>query len=96
MAGPQRRIQVEYLEPEPIPQDFESRMLVRRAAIAVGLLVVLGLVAALAPGLGDVRDLVTDASPGWLAVAIGLEVLSSLSYVVMFRPVFCRRMSWRR
>jgi uncharacterized protein (TIRG00374 family) len=70
-------------------------MLVRRAAIAVGLLVVLGLVAALAPGLGDVRDLVGDATPGWLAVAIGLEVLSSLSYVVMFRPVFCRRMSWR-
>ena len=70
-------------------------MLVRRAAIAVGLLVLLGLVAALAPGLGDVRDLVGDATPGWLAVAIGLEVLSSLSYVVMFRPVFCRRMSWR-
>jgi uncharacterized protein (TIRG00374 family) len=95
VAGPERRIQVEYLEPEPIPEDFESRMLVRRAAIAVGLLVVLGLVAALAPGLGDVRDLVGDATPGWLAVAIGLEVLSSLSYVVMFRPVFCRRMSWR-
>ena len=95
MTGSERSVQVEYLTPEPIPRDFESRMLVRRAAIAVGLLVVLGLVAVLAPGLGEVRSLIGRASPGWLAVAIGLEVLSSLSYVVMFRPVFCRRMSWR-
>jgi glycosyltransferase 2 family protein len=95
MAERERAIQVEYLTPEPIPREFEARVLVRRAALAVGLLVLLGLVAALAPGLGQVRTLVGDASPGWLALAVGLEVLSSLSYVVMFRPSFCRRMSWR-
>jgi uncharacterized protein (TIRG00374 family) len=91
----ERALQVEYLTPEPIPRDFESRVLLQRAAIAVGLLVLLALVAALAPGLGQVRTLVGKASPGWLAVAIGLEVLSSLSYVAMFKPVFCRRMTWR-
>jgi uncharacterized membrane protein YbhN (UPF0104 family) len=30
-----------------------------------------------------------------VVLAIGLEVASSLSYVAMFRPVFCRRMTWR-
>src|SRR5690349_19113125 len=78
-----------------MPREFDSRVLLRRAAIAVGLLVVLGLVAVLAPGLGQVRTLLGDASGGWLALAVALEVLSSLSYVLMFRPVFCKRMSWR-
>lgn len=95
MAEREHAVQVEYLTPEPMPRDFESRMLARRAAIAVGLLAVFGLVAALAPGLGQVRALVGKATPGWLGLAIALEVLSSLSYVVMFRPVFCRRMTWR-
>jgi uncharacterized protein (TIRG00374 family) len=70
-------------------------VLLKRALIAVGLLVVLGLIAWLAPGLGQVRSLITDADPAWLVLAITLEVLSSLAYVFMFRPVFCRRMSWR-
>jgi uncharacterized protein (TIRG00374 family) len=88
-------LQVEYLDSEPMPREFDSRLLVRRAAIAVGLLVFLVLLAVLAPGLGQVRSLVSDASPGWLGIAIALEVLSALSYVAMFKPVFCRRMSWR-
>ena len=95
MTEGERAVQVEYLTPEPMPREFDSRMLVRRGAIAVGLLVFLVLAAALAPGLGQVRTLIGDASPWWLGVAVGLEVLSSLSYVAMFRPVFCRRMSWR-
>jgi uncharacterized protein (TIRG00374 family) len=88
-------IQVEYLTPEAMPREFDSRVLLRRGAIAVALLLVLGLVAALAPGLGQVRSLIGDADAWWLGMAIGLEVLSCLSYVWMFRPVFCRRMSWR-
>jgi uncharacterized protein (TIRG00374 family) len=95
VTGPKRPVQVEYVTPEPMPGDFESRTLVRRALIAVALLAFLGLAAALAPGLGHVRDLVGRASAGWLALAVGLEVLSSLSYVAMFKPVFCRRMTWR-
>ena len=41
------------------------------------------------------RERLADAHPGWLALAIALEVLSCLSYVLMFKPVFCRHMSWR-
>jgi uncharacterized protein (TIRG00374 family) len=88
-------IQVEYLEPEAMPRDFDSRVLLKRGLVAVALLLVLVLIAFLAPGLGQVRSLISRASVGWLLVAVALEVLSCLSYVLMFRPVFCKRMSWR-
>jgi uncharacterized protein (TIRG00374 family) len=61
----------------------------------LGLLAALVLVAVLAPGLGDVRRALSGAAPGWLALAVAFEALSCASYVLMFRPVFCRRMSWR-
>jgi uncharacterized membrane protein YbhN (UPF0104 family) len=42
-----------------------------------------------------VRDRLDGARPGWLALAVVLELLSCLSYVLMFRPVFCPRMTFR-
>jgi len=42
-----------------------------------------------------VRSRLHRASPGWLLAGVGLEILSCLSYVVVFRAVFCRRMGWR-
>lgn len=80
---------------DALPGGLDLRKLVRRAvsiAVAIGVLVA---VALLAPGLGEVRDRLKDASPGWIVVAIVFEVLSSLSYVLMFRPAFCSLMSWR-
>ena len=76
------------------PTAFEARRLLAGAAKVAGLLSVLGLVALFAPGLGDVRGLLADASLGWVAVAVGLQVLSCLSYVLMFRPVFCPGRPW--
>jgi uncharacterized membrane protein YbhN (UPF0104 family) len=58
-------------------------------------LAVVGLVVLLAPGLGQVRHRLSGASPGWLALAVAFEALSGISYVLMFRPVFCRDMRWR-
>jgi uncharacterized protein (TIRG00374 family) len=78
-----------------LPDEVDPRRLVRRAVQVIVLLAVLVLVAVLAPGLSQVRDRLADASPGWLALAVVLEVLSSLSYVLMFRPVFCSIMPWR-
>src|SRR4051812_49909765 len=49
----------------------------------------------LAPGLADVRDKLDDASAGWLAAAVLFEFLSCISYVLMFRPIFCAHMPWR-
>jgi uncharacterized membrane protein YbhN (UPF0104 family) len=90
------RPDVEYLPPpEPLPGELDPRRLRRRLVRVAGLLLVVGLVVSAAPGLGEVRDRLAAARPGWLAVGVALEVLSCLSYVLMFKPVFCPRMSWR-
>jgi uncharacterized membrane protein YbhN (UPF0104 family) len=51
--------------------------------------VVAGAIAAL-PGLGAVKTRVDAGSPGWLCLAVLLELLSCLSFVVTFRVVFFR------
>jgi len=78
-----------------MPDELEPRRLVRRTLQIVAVLVVVGLVLLLAPGLGQVRQLVTEARPGWVALGIAFEALSCVSYVLMFRPVFCQSMPWR-
>jgi uncharacterized protein (TIRG00374 family) len=40
------------------------------------------------------RSHLDHAAAGWLVAGVGFEVLSALSYVVIFRTVFCRRMRW--
>jgi uncharacterized protein (TIRG00374 family) len=94
-TAPRPEPQVEYLEAEPMPQEFDLRRLWRRMAWSLVLLVVILLIAFLAPGLGEVRHLVVRASPAWLVVGVALELASCASYVAMFRPAFCRRMTWR-
>ena len=63
---------------------------------ALAALAVLGALVALAPGLGEVRDRLAGAAPGWLALATLLEGLSFASYVLMFGPIFCTGLPWRR
>jgi uncharacterized membrane protein YbhN (UPF0104 family) len=94
------RFTVEYLEParleaEPLPDEFFGPRL--RRSLLILLVVTLAIVAAivLVPGLGSLRDRLAGARPGWLVVAALLQVGSCASYVVVFRSVFCRRMSWR-
>src|SRR5919201_4962353 len=80
---------------EPMPDELSPRHLRRRliefaaVAAAVVVLVLVG------PGLGTLRRNLEHASAGWVVAGIALEVLSALSYVVIFRAVFCPRMSWR-
>jgi uncharacterized membrane protein YbhN (UPF0104 family) len=78
-----------------MPAGLDLRHLARRAATIAIALAVLVAVVVLAPGLGEVRDRLGDATPGWLAIAVVFEILSSLSYVLMFRPAFCSLMTWR-
>jgi uncharacterized membrane protein YbhN (UPF0104 family) len=78
-----------------LPSDFEPRRLRRRTLEVVSALAAVALIVFLAPGLGQVRDKLEGASLGWIGVAVALEALSGLSYVVMFKPLFCPRMPWR-
>jgi uncharacterized protein (TIRG00374 family) len=78
-----------------MPEEFQPSRLAKRTLQIVAALAVVGLVLLLAPGLGEVRDLLNEAQPEWVALAVALEALSCVSYVVMFRPVFCRNMPWR-
>jgi uncharacterized protein (TIRG00374 family) len=80
---------------DELPDELAPRRLARRLVQVLALLAALVLAALLAPGLGDVRKRLADADPGWLALAVAFEAMSCASYVLMFRPVFCRRMSWR-
>ena len=83
--------------PSPeLPREFQPRTLRRRALQAIAALVVLVAIVLLAPGLGEVRERLAGADPGWLALATVLEGLSFASYVVMFGPVFCTGLGWRR
>jgi uncharacterized membrane protein YbhN (UPF0104 family) len=84
------------VEPDTLPAEFQPRHLRRRAAVVLVSLTLLVLIALLAPGLGDVRDTLANASAGWLGVAVLLELASCASYVLIFRPVFCTSMPWRR
>ena len=78
-----------------MPREFDSRRLLRRALQVIAALGVVGLVVLLAPGLGEVRDKLGGADPAWIALAVALELMSGISYVLMFRPVFCGHMPWR-
>lgn len=80
---------------EPIEDQVDRRLLRRRVIQVVALLVVLGLVVWLAPGLDEVRARLRGADPRWLALGVAFEALSCGAYVLMFKPVFCPRMTWR-
>jgi len=75
--------------------DFEQSR-VRRNVIWL-IVVILAIVAliTLVPGLGSLRDRLARVSGLWLTVGIALKILSGLSYVAVFRSVFCVKMRWR-
>jgi len=78
-----------------IPTELSRRRLRSRLAIAVGVVAVVVVVVTLLPGLGGLRARLSHAKLGWLALGVGLKLLSGLGYVAAFRMIFCRRMSWR-
>ena len=78
-----------------MPEELNPRHLRRRLLEFAGVGAVVALVVLVGPGLGGLRHRLGQASPGWVGVAVGLEVLSALAYVVLFRVVFCERMNWR-
>jgi uncharacterized membrane protein YbhN (UPF0104 family) len=80
---------------EAMPDELSPRHLRRGLLQLAGIGLVVVVIILVGPGLGSLRSRLGDASPGWLVAAGVLELLSTLSYVVIFRSVFCAKMSWR-
>ncbi len=78
-----------------MPAELSPRRIQRRLLQIAFVVVVIAVVVLLGPGLGSLRSELRHAAPGWVVAGVGFEVLSALSYVVIFRAVFCPRMSWR-
>ncbi|MGI8461798.1 MAG: lysylphosphatidylglycerol synthase domain-containing protein [Solirubrobacterales bacterium] len=80
---------------DPLPEEFESSSVRKHALTIAGIAAAVVAVIVLVPGLGGLRESFAEAQPGWLVVAGLLQLGSCLSYVVVFRAVFCRRMQIR-
>ena len=78
-----------------VPEELSRRKLRSRLLFACGLVLAVVAIVTLLPGLGALRTRLEHARPEWLLLGACLKVLSGLGYVVVFRMVFCRRMSWR-
>jgi uncharacterized membrane protein YbhN (UPF0104 family) len=80
---------------DDIPDELDSRHIVRRLVGFAILIAVVAIAVISLPGLGSLRHRFSVVD--WrLLIAIALLKLGScLSNIVAFRDVFCRRMSWR-
>lgn len=78
-------------DPAPPGSSREAARRLRRGLVALALLVamVVGLLLAV-PGLHNVARTVTRMNGGWVAAAIGFEILSCLGYILAFLQVFER------
>ena len=79
---------------EPLPDEFSSSRLRRSLLVVGGIVLVVVAAIVLVPGLGSLRDRSAGAQPAWLVLAAVLQLGSCASYVLVFRAVFCREMSW--
>jgi uncharacterized membrane protein YbhN (UPF0104 family) len=80
---------------EPLPKELSARRFRRSAIIALIAAAAGTALIVLLPGLAALGTSFAGAEPGWIALAALAEICSCLSYVLVFRTVFCRRMSWR-
>ncbi len=80
---------------DPLPGEFDWPRVLRRLLVLAAVLAGAVALVSLLPGLDSVRDAFAGARWEWLVLAAGLEVLSCVSYVLVFRAVFCPRMPWR-
>jgi uncharacterized membrane protein YbhN (UPF0104 family) len=77
-------------EPQQVSETDQARRLRHGlVSLAILLALIVGLLFAV-PGLHGVADVVADMSPGWVAAAVLLEILSCLGYVLIFLTVFDR------
>jgi uncharacterized membrane protein YbhN (UPF0104 family) len=81
--------------PALMPDELDSRHLVRRLVALVVLVALVAVAVSSLPGLGTLRHRFARADLALLGLIGLLKLASCLSNVVAFRYVFCPRMSWR-
>jgi uncharacterized membrane protein YbhN (UPF0104 family) len=75
---------------------FDGRAIAKRVAFFAVVLVAVVVGVSTLPGIGDVRDRLSDADPRWLVVVAALAVGSMLGFVRTLWAVFDRVVPWRR
>ena len=78
-----------------MPDELNSRHLIRRLAALVVLVALVVAAVSSLPGFGALRHRFADADLAFVGLIGVLKLGSCLSNVVAFRDVFCPRMSWR-
>jgi uncharacterized membrane protein YbhN (UPF0104 family) len=87
-ADPTRQAEFETLHADTHADEGKR---LRNGIVSLVILVVLvGALLLAVPGLQDVADRISDVAPGWIGLAIVLELLSCAGYVLAFRMVFYR------
>ena len=81
--------------PDPMPDALDPRRFRRRLLELLTVVVAVAALLIVGPSLGSLRSRLSHASGSWLALGVVLELGSCLSYVVLFKAVFCPRMGWR-
>jgi uncharacterized membrane protein YbhN (UPF0104 family) len=85
-------------EIEEAPQTGDlKRKLVRGGIVVVVLVAIAVGIIALVPGLSGVRSAIAGASPGWVAVALAIQLVGLAGAVVFVQAVFDelpRRLTW--
>jgi uncharacterized membrane protein YbhN (UPF0104 family) len=75
---------------------IDGRAIAERGAFFLVVLVAVAVGVSTLPGVGDVRDRLSDARPGWLVVVVICALGSMLGFVRTLWAVFDRVLAWRR
>jgi uncharacterized membrane protein YbhN (UPF0104 family) len=78
-----------------LEKSGDSRTILVNGLIAAGLAVLAAAAVIWVPFLEPIRDRFAHTEPGWVVIALVLQLLSVLSFVVALRGAFDRRLGWR-
>jgi uncharacterized membrane protein YbhN (UPF0104 family) len=78
------------------PEGLDTRRLLKGALRLLVVMVVIAAVVIFLPGLGEVRERFDGLDTTWVIAAVVAELLSCISYVLIFKAVFARNVGWVR
>jgi uncharacterized protein (TIRG00374 family) len=78
-----------------MPDELHPRHLALRVVEVAAIIGLVAIAIMALPGLGQVKQRLSDADPVWILATVVAEVGSCLGYLLVFRATFCSRMSWR-